>query len=315
MESFLDLHRLEIFCKVVEFKNFTRAAEAMYLSQPTVSEHIRYLEEILGETLIDRMGREVLPTPAGRILYEYAKKMLRLREQTIQALKHFKGSISGTLYLGSSTIPGTYILPYIICKLRESYPEVVVSLQIAGSRAVVDMLIKGDIEIGFTGAKWNDSKLEWNEFCLDEIVLAVNAVSPYMGKKEIFREDLVNIPLILRERGSGTRKVTEDILGRHGIVVDSLKIVAELGSTEAVKQGILAGLGGSFISRFALQDERGSEKIIPLRIQGIRLFRPFYYVHLKKRHLLPASMAFLGFVRKYDRSHNKFHLSQDNEKV
>lgn len=313
MESLFDLHRMEIFCKVVELKSFTKAAESMYLSQPTVSEHIRYLEEILGEPLLNRTGREVMPTHVGHIFYEYAKKMLRLREQMVQALKDHQGTISGKLYLGASTIPGTYILPELIAKFRQTFPEVTVSLKISGSRPVVEMTLKGDIEVGFTGAKWNDPKLEWEEFCLDEIVLAVPKKEPYAREGEISKDLLKEIPLIVREPGSGTRKITEEILKNHDISPDSLKIVAELGSTEAVKQGIRAGLGGSFISRFALKDDKDGAEITTLRIKGINLFRPFYLVRRKKHHLSPAARTFVSFIGENRKTQN-FSFYEAKEK-
>ncbi|SFM61270.1 selenium metabolism-associated LysR family transcriptional regulator [Thermodesulforhabdus norvegica] len=313
MESLLDLHRMEIFCKVVELKSFTRAAESMYLSQPTVSEHIRYLEEILGEPLLDRMGREVQPTQAGRIFYDYARRMLRLREQMVQALRDHRGTVSGKIYLGASTIPGTYILPELIAGFRLQFPDVTVSLKIGGSRAVVDMILNGEIEIGFTGARWNDPKLEWDEFCLDEIVLAVPKDSPFGKDEEISGEDLSRIPLIVREPGSGTRKMAEEILKSHGISTDSFRVVAELGSTEAVKQGIRAGLGGSFISRFALKDGGDVGEIVPLRIKGLRLLRPFYFVRRKKRHLSPAARMFVSFIEENKKARN-FCLSGKEEK-
>src|SRR5512137_631650 len=107
----MDIRRLEVFCKVVELKSFTKAAESLLLAQPTVSEQIRSLEESLGEKLLDRLGREVLPTPAGRLFYQYAQNIIRLSEEAIQSMAQFKGRLSGNLILGASTIPGNYVLP------------------------------------------------------------------------------------------------------------------------------------------------------------------------------------------------------------
>jgi DNA-binding transcriptional LysR family regulator len=129
----VDMRRLEVFCKVVELKSFTKAAEALLLSQPSVSEHIKTLEQTLGEKMIDRLGREVLPTPAGKMFYQYAKGILRMCEEAIQALAQFKGELAGTLSLGASTIPGTYFLPKSIASFRTAHPGSG-SLTIADSR-------------------------------------------------------------------------------------------------------------------------------------------------------------------------------------
>ena len=127
----MDIHRLEVFCKLVELKSFTKAAEAVFLSQPTVSEHIRSLESELQEKLIDRLGREALPTQAGKIVYKYAQKIIQLRNEAVQAIENYKGNLAGHLYIGASTIPGTYILPEIIGLFKAQYPAIQVTLKIS----------------------------------------------------------------------------------------------------------------------------------------------------------------------------------------
>ncbi|MGC8720680.1 MAG: selenium metabolism-associated LysR family transcriptional regulator [Thermodesulforhabdaceae bacterium] len=298
----LDLHRLEVLCKVIETRSFTKAGEQMFLSQPTVSEHIRYLEEVVGEKLINRMGREAVPTQAGMILYEYARKMLDLRRRAIQALEHFRGALAGHLLVGASTIPGTYILPEIIGKFRASFPSISSTVAIAGSRAVVDMLLEGRVEIAFTGAMWHDIRLEWREVWRDTLVLAVKASDPLASRGTIGVGDLKNIPLILREKGSGTRKVTEEVLDRIGIDVEKLHVVAELGSTEAVRQGIKAGIGASIISSRAVEEDVKHGSIAVVGIDKLNIERPFYLVTHRKRHLSPVARTFRDFILSGDLS-------------
>ena len=144
----MDIHRLEVFCKVLELQSFTRAADAVCLTQPTVSEHIRALEETVGEKLVDRLGREVLPTPAGKILYRYARDMILLRDEAIQALEKFKGKLSGHLLIGASTIPGTYILPQLIGSFKASHPTIQITLKIGSSGEIVQGLLDGKLELG-----------------------------------------------------------------------------------------------------------------------------------------------------------------------
>ncbi|MDH4333589.1 MAG: LysR family transcriptional regulator, partial [Desulfobulbaceae bacterium] len=164
----MDLHRLEVFCKVVELKSFTKAAEAIFLSQPTVSEHIRSLEEMLEERLVDRLGREVLPTQAGQLLYKYARKLLRLQQETIQAMADYRGVLAGHLSLGASTIPGAYILPQRIGAFKRLHPAIQLTLSIGNSRTVADGVLAGDTEFGVVGARWSDPSLEWLEILEDE---------------------------------------------------------------------------------------------------------------------------------------------------
>jgi DNA-binding transcriptional LysR family regulator len=156
----MDLHRLEVFCRIVELKSFTRAAETVHLSQPTVSEHIRTLEETAGVKLLDRLGREVIPTQAGQILYRYAQQLLQLRREAVQALHQYRGRLAGHLYLGASTIPGTYILPSLIGTFKAIYPDIQITLRIANSRLTAQEVLNGDLELGVVGAQWHEPGLE-----------------------------------------------------------------------------------------------------------------------------------------------------------
>jgi len=291
----MDLHRLEVFCKVVELKSFTRAAEAAFLSQPTVSEHIRSLEEMLGERLVDRLGREALPTQAGQILYRYAQKILRLRQEALQAIDSYRGTLSGHLSLGASTIPGTYILPQCIGAFKKLHPSIQITLFIDNSRKVADGVVRGDMEFGIVGARWSDPTLVWQEIFSDELILAVYPGHPFAGEKGVEPERLTGEPFIIRERDSGTRKVMTQLLEKH-LDLARLQVVAEMGSTEAVRQAIKSQIGIAILSRRAVAEdiEHGTLAAVPL--QGLRLQRPFYLVTRKNRQLAPISAAFISFM-------------------
>ena len=292
----MDLHRLEVFCKVIELKSFTKAAAASYLSQPTVSEHIRSLEETLNEKLIDRLGREALPTQAGRILYKYARKMLLLRDETLQAIESYSGKLSGHLSIGAGTIPGTYILPELIGSFKRKYPAILITLKITSSRLTAEMVRKGDLEIGVVGARWNDASLEWKKIFADELVLTVYPEHPWAQKKSISPDELAAEPFIFRERGSGTQKVMEEILADHGFDVSRLTVVAEMGTTEAVRQSIKARIGIGILSQEAVADDIDRGKLVAVPIDGVTFHRPFYLVQRKKRDLSPICSAFLDFL-------------------
>lgn len=292
----MDIHRLEVFCKVVELKSFTKAAEASFLSQPTVSEHIRSLEEILGERLVDRLGREALPTQAGQILYKYAKKITRLRQETMQAMASYRGEMAGHLTLGASTIPGAYVLPQRIGAFKKLHPAIQITLSIGNSRTVADGVLDGNTEFGVVGARWSDPALEWIEILEDELVLAVYPAHPFAKEKAVTPARLLDEPMIIRERDSGTRRVVTQLLEKH-LDLARLQIVAEMGSTEAVRQGVKAEVGIAILSRRAVAEdiERGSLVAVPLN--NIRLSRPFYLITRKNRQPSPICSTFLDFLQ------------------
>jgi DNA-binding transcriptional LysR family regulator len=149
----MDIRRLEIFAKVAELGSFSRAAEALFLTQPTISEHVRALEDELGVQLLDRLGRGATPTRAGQLLLGYARRMLTLSREAHQALERFQGRMSGELVVGGSTIPGEYVLPALIGQFKTKYPDISISLLIGSSRQVSEWLEEGRVEVGVVGAR------------------------------------------------------------------------------------------------------------------------------------------------------------------
>ena len=293
----MDIHRLEVFCKVLELQSFTKAAEAVCLTQPTVSEHIRALEQTVGERLVDRLGREVLPTPSGKILYRYAKDLIALRNEAVHALEKHKGALSGNLLIGASTIPGTYILPELIGSFKALYPSIHTTLRIAGSADVVERVLEGRLEIGLIGARWDDRRIAMEEIFSDELVLAVYAQHPWSQRTSVNAEELAGEPFILRERGSGTRIVMSQAFEKAGVPPSRLNVVAEMGSTEAIRQGIKARIGISILSSRAVSEDIAHGLLASLPVKGLRLERPFYLVQRKNRQLSPLCTAFISHLR------------------
>ncbi len=293
----MDMRKLDVFCKIVELKSFTRTAEAVLLSQPTVSEHIRSLEEELGYKLFDRLGREVEPTPVGLILYDYGRKILRLQHEALQAVEHYGGRLIGRIKIGSGTIPGTYILPELIGRFRSRYSSIKATLRIAGSRLIAREVLAGELEIGVVGARWSENGLQWQKVFGDELTLIVHAGHPWAGRKEVSLDEMITEPFILRERASGTRKVIEQILEEHGVKPSDLKEVAEIGSTSAVKQAVRAGLGISILSARSVEQDVLCGALVTVPIAGIRrMHRPFFLIQRKNRALSPVADVFLKYI-------------------
>ncbi|NLI33741.1 MAG: LysR family transcriptional regulator [Deltaproteobacteria bacterium] len=300
----MDIHRLEVFCKVLEMKSFTKAAEAVFLTQPTVSEHIRALEEEVGEKLIDRLGREILPTPAGKILYQYAKDLIRIRNSAVQAINKFKGDLSGHLLIGGSTIPGTYILPALLGAFKARYPSILVTLKIGGSGEIVEKLIEGNLELGLIGVKWDDRRILLEEIFSDELILTVYPEHPWAKRGAIQLDELAGEPFILRERRSGTRMVMNHSLETHGFSPAQLSAVAEMGSTEAVRQGIKARIGISILSFQAVAEDLDRGTLVNVPLDGVTLSRSFYLAQRKSRQPSPLCTAFLNYVREQAAARN-----------
>ena len=205
----MDLRRLEIFAKVAELRSFSRAAEALALTQPTVSEHVRSLEDQLGVQLLDRLGRGAAPTPAGVLLLGYARRILSLAREAQQAIDQFQGRMTGELVVGGSTIPCEYVLPALVGQFKAKYPDISISLLIGGSRQVGEWVEDGHVEVALVGARPALRTLEARELMGDDLVVVVPTGHPWSGRAAVTLEELRGEPLILRERGSGSRETME----------------------------------------------------------------------------------------------------------
>ncbi len=294
----MDLWQLHIFCKVVEYKSFSKAGKAVHLSQPTISSHIRDLEDHFGCRLIDRLARQAAPTRAGELLYAYARRLISLREETEAALAEFQGRIKGRLVIGGSTIPGTYILPRLVGDFTRAHPEATVALRIGDTDKIIEETLEGRIEFGIVGAKSKDKRIAQEKVIEDEMRLIVPAAHPWAGQKSIPFNRLTNEPFISRERGSGTLKSIQICLSRGAASTESLAIVAEMGSTEAVCQGIKNGVGISILSTLAVAEELQAGTLMALALEGIDLTRAFYLTTHKSRSPSPLCRAFLALIRR-----------------
>jgi DNA-binding transcriptional LysR family regulator len=293
----MDLWQLNIFCKVIELKSFSRAGAAVYLSQPTVSSHIKDLEESAGCRLIDRLPKEALPTRAGELLYGYAKKLLSLRDEAETALAAFQGTIKGQLSIGGSSIPGVYILPRIIGMYIKKFPEVKISLTIGDTGSTIEHILSGELEMGVVGAFSEDVGLDQEEMFEDDMRLIVPADHKWAGKEDISLDELKKEPFIVRERGSGTRISIQQSFREKGRSIRNLNIASEMGSTEAVLQAIKAGAGVSIMSMLAVSEDVETGCLKALSIRGVDLAQRFYITRLKGRTPSPLCESFFEFMK------------------
>jgi DNA-binding transcriptional LysR family regulator len=294
----LDLHRLNIFIKIVEMKSFSKAAHRLCLTQPTVSQHVRFLEDYLGVTLFDRCGKEVRPTRSGRILHTYASRLLRMADDAEHAVSFLKGKKSGTLVFGASNIPGEYILPGILAEFKQSFPEITVTVQMDDTGGIVDKIVNYEIDFGLIGARIRHDQLQCSRFLDDELCLIIAPDHVWAGRLSVSPAELVSVPFVMREAGSGTRMMLEHALRKAGVPLDQLRVVAELGSNSAIKQAVKAGIGISFVSRRSVEDEAGMNVIMTLPVEGLHISRSFFIARHKNRSLPPVAREFYSFLLK-----------------
>jgi DNA-binding transcriptional LysR family regulator len=292
----MEFNQLKTFCAVVEKKSFSRASEAVFLSQPTVSLQISSLEQELGTRLLDRRGREVTVTRTGETFYHYARRILLLVDEAEQAIEQLKGLVKGELTLGASTIPGEYILPSLLAEFKEKYPGVDINLVIGDTREIIEKVARNEVELGVVGTREKSDKLVFESFTSERLVLITPATGRWFKHELATIEELRKAPFILRESGSGTRATVKQRLQEAGLKEQDLTIAMRLGSTAAVKRAVESGAGVSLISEKAIENEirLGTIKTIPLK--DLELNRKFFIVYRRQKSHSPATQALLQFL-------------------
>ncbi|MCL5075773.1 MAG: selenium metabolism-associated LysR family transcriptional regulator [Chloroflexi bacterium] len=292
----LSLNALKVFLLVAAERNFSAAARRLGLSQPAISAQIRNLEAHFGQKLLERSGRWVNLTVAGERLLRYSSQIMALVEETEQSMAELRGASFGTLTIGASTIPGEYVLPSLIGLFQERHPQVEIHLDVADSHEIVERLLKRRFDLAVIGAPLEPERLLLEPFVTDEIVLVCAPTHPLAARDKITTDELKEYPFILRERGSGTRQIVEQALAAKGIRGRDLKAVVELGSTGAVKTAVEAGLGLSFLSRYALEEESASGHLKVIEMENLVIKRTLYLALEQGRPHTPLVEMFRRFL-------------------
>ncbi|PNX51136.1 MAG: hypothetical protein BV458_11980 [Thermoplasmata archaeon M9B2D] len=290
----MDIHHLRIFASVYRNLSFSKASQELYLSQPTISEHIKNLEEDIGCRLFDRVGRTIIATKEAEIIYPRAIHILEEIERIKEDLLPYEKEVKGPLLIGASTIPGTYILPLLASRFKRIHQNVYFQVLIEDSQKITDMIVDHQLTLGIVGAIISPERLKHVPFIQDELILA--ASPSIMQADSISAKELLRLPFVLREEGSGTRKSTEIHLKSKKIDINELNVTGILGSTDAVKQALKASLGVSILSRIAIDDELKSGSLKEISIRGMKMMRHFYLVTHEKRSLPNPYNAFYDFL-------------------
>jgi DNA-binding transcriptional LysR family regulator len=293
----MDTRQLAAFCAVVERKSFSQAAERLGVTQPAVSLQIRSLEQRLGRQLLDRSGRRVEPTEAGRRLYASAQRVLAAEEHLLEELDaDDEGAITGTLELGASTGPGGTVVPLLLCEFQEQHPDVGVRLTVSDTQTVVDRVAERELELGIVGAGRRHRGVAFEPFFSDEVVLACPAEHRFAGKT-VSLDDLKGEKLIVMQDGAGVRQVIEDELRKAGMRLRDLDVRLELGLQESVRSAVLAGHGIAFISRLAIEADLAAGRIATARVRGLDPVREIFLARATGRSETRAARAFVAFAQ------------------
>jgi len=297
----MDFKQLEAFAYVVKLKSFSRAAEQIYLTQPTISNHISTLEKELDTKLLERGSKTVYPTPSGKILYQYAQRMLNLREDAICAVRRYNKELKGDLTLCASTVPSQYVLPRVLAAFREEYPNVVFQINRQDSGQVVDTIVNRGAMLGFTGTTSEDKDLTFEAFTNDRLVIITPNTEKYRAlDRQGFDVNLLRQEsIVLREQGSGTRKEMEHFLSQANIELGELNVVAQFNDPDSIKHAVSQGLGISIISRAAVEDYVSFGQLLTFELKNVTMERKLYMVFRKNSALPFIAEVFMNFVRSY----------------
>src|SRR5919199_3300921 len=264
----MDTRQLAAFCTVVERASFSQAAEQLGVTQPAVSLQIRSLEKRLGVQLLDRSGRRVEPTDAGRRLYRSALRLLAQEEQLLAELgEEIEGELTGRLELGASTGPGGTVIPTVLCEFQQRHPQVHVALTVSDTQRIVDQVARRELELGVVGAARKHRGVVFEPFFRDEVVLACPPAHKFAGRT-IGLDELRTEPLILMQEGAGVRQVIEDELRDAGLRLRDLDVRLELGLQESVRTAVESGFGVTFISRSAVETDLAAGTVAGAHVPG-----------------------------------------------
>jgi len=294
----LESFRLVVFQAVAERLSFTQAAEALRLSQPAVTSHIKALEDDLGVRLFDRSGGKVTITSAGRLLVACAKEMQRLSQDVLHEIGRLNGEERGKLVLAASTTIAQYVLPRLLVDFTRLHPRVEVSIRSANTQDTIDAVTQTPTMLGLIAGPSTTSELKTEDFLDAEIVVMVPSGHRW-GRRLDFPptlQDLAEEPMVMREPGSGTRRMVEDALRKAGVSLRDLRVVMELDSTEAIKTSVEAGLGVGFVPRCALRaDQMGENRVV--NVDGLRIAGRFQFLYPRGPQPDGVAGAFLRHAR------------------
>lgn len=292
-----ELPNLDTFAEAAELCSFTAAARKLGISQAAVSQRIHQLESALRTPLFHRESGRVALTTAGKKLHEYARRILDLTNEAFDSVTGTTSEIAGELVIAASSVPGEHLLPPALAEFRKQHPAIQVRVSVLDTDAVFQELEHGPAQLGIVGGRGGNAHLEFRRFAHDELVVVVHRKHPWWNKTRVSAQELTSQPLIHRERGSGSRKCLEQSLERIGISPDSLNVVLELGSNEAIKEAVMAGMGVAVLSECVVQKDIDAGLLHTVRVSKLSLDRDFFVVRDSRRALSAQANLFMHALK------------------
>mgnify|MGYP000105312085 CR=1 FL=1 len=286
------LHQLDVFAEVAKQKSMTKAAKKLFMSQPAVSIQVKKLQGHFGVELFEVIGKELYLTEAGKELYEAQKNIKKEVNSLEMSLSEIKGMLKGSLNVAVVST-AKYFMPYILGAYRSKFEKIKISLKVTDRNEVKELLQKNMCDLAVFSELPDEPDLEAVEFLDNPLLMAASPDHPLAKKKELNFKDLEAHPFLIREPGSGTRMVMQRLLDEHAIEPE---IVMELGTNEAVKQAIMAGIGISLISKYSLTLEESVGKISVLNVKDLPYINKWKLVYPKGKRLSPAAQNFIEFT-------------------
>jgi DNA-binding transcriptional LysR family regulator len=290
------LPHLETFAEAAERGGFTAAARALGLTQSAVSQRIQQLEKSVGAPLFRRAGGRVALTEAGRRLHGYARQIIGLHAEARSAVTGAPGAAAGELTLAASSVPGQHLLPRMLAAFRGRYPGVAVRVSVSDTAEALRKVEHGQAHLGLVGDRGGGPYLEFRRFACDRLVLVTPANGPWPRRRRVAVEELLRLPLIQREAGSGSRRCLERALDRVGLSPTRLTVALELGSNEAIKEAVLQGLGVAVLSRRTVEAEVAAGRLRAVPVAGLTLDRDMLVTWDRRRGLPPPAQRFLAQI-------------------
>ncbi|RMG34964.1 MAG: LysR family transcriptional regulator [Gammaproteobacteria bacterium] len=294
--------RLQVFHTVARLLSFTKAAETLHMTQPAVTFQVRQLEEYFNTRLFDRTHNRISLTEAGEVVYGFADKIFELYAEMENAVREMTGEISGSLTIGASTTIAEYMLPALLGDFRNQYPEVTIHLKVSNTEGIVSMVENNTIDLGVVEAPVGNKNLVVDKCRDDQLVAIVPPNHELASRKTVKMEELLQYPFICREEGSGTREVITNYICQTDECKQSMQIAMELGSPEAVKGAVEAGMGISVVSNATIQKELRLGTLVAIQLDP-PLERPFSFVHQKQKFRVRVMEELLEFARAYCHEH------------
>jgi DNA-binding transcriptional LysR family regulator len=293
------IEQINAFCKVVDLHSFSQAAEALGLSQPTISLQIKALEEEFGTELLHRDGYKILPTENGQFIYTHFIRILALYDRALEGIHSSQGTFSGSIRIGASSGPGEHPLPQILARFKQAHPECEVSMFVGDSYEIMEKVAGQTLEVGFVGDKRRDGRLRFEPFIEDRLILVAAKDSSYAKNKSIPYEDLAQIPLIIQQPGSGATSTLQRALSEVNLHISDLNILMQLGLQDSVKSAVASGIGATIISYLGAKKEIESGELVQIDIPQLDLHRNIYQCQNRETPLTNIAQEFVTFAFKY----------------